>query len=171
VARLHTEHAVKEELRVLYAEVGTSIFRYCYSRARDRDLAREAVQESFLRYLAARRAGLEIDKPSAWLLRVARNYLIDQLRARPPAVEGDEASRIAAEGNPETLFRNAEEQARREAWLTRTLSPRERECIRLRWAGMSYHAIGELMGIESGTVGTLLARALAKLRNRSDLVK
>ena len=44
------------------------------------------------------------------------------------------------------------------------LSPRELECLRLRQDGLNYKEIAKVLGIDSGTVGALLARGLKKIR-------
>lgn len=166
-SRTTSNQDVKEELRALYEKEGAAIFRYCFSRSRNDDMAREAVQESFSRYLSARRAGVVIDKPAAWLLRVARNYVIDRQRGQAAASAAEDAVMVAAPGDPESEYRLVEERARLEAWLEQVLTPRERECVRMRWAGLAYHEIAATLGIEVGTVSSLLTRAVVKMR-RSD---
>jgi DNA-directed RNA polymerase specialized sigma24 family protein len=44
------------------------------------------------------------------------------------------------------------------------LSPREIECVRLRAEGLRYEEIAGVLGLQSGTVGALLARAHKKIR-------
>ena len=48
--------------------------------------------------------------------------------------------------------------------LFNILSPRELQCVQLRAEGFSYKEIGAILGIVSGTVGTLLARSSEKIR-------
>lgn len=44
------------------------------------------------------------------------------------------------------------------------VTPREAECLRLRAEGFRYREIAQVLGIEPGTVGALLARAVARIR-------
>jgi DNA-directed RNA polymerase specialized sigma24 family protein len=44
------------------------------------------------------------------------------------------------------------------------LSAREMECVRLRTEDLSYEEIAAVLGLQSGTVGALLARAHGKMR-------
>jgi len=44
------------------------------------------------------------------------------------------------------------------------LTPRELDCLRLRVEGFSYGQIADRLGIRAGTVGALLPRVYAKLR-------
>ncbi len=87
------------------------------------------------------------------------------------ARSSDECALLPASGDPESIYREEEERVKLEAWLDRALSPRERECVRLRCAGLSYAAIAAALGIETGTVSALLARGLVKLRTRSESMK
>ena len=48
--------------------------------------------------------------------------------------------------------------------IGRTLSPRERVCIRHRLNGLSYEDIGRSMGISTNTVGVLINRAFKKVK-------
>ena len=69
-------------LERLMAQYGDSLLRMCWSMLRDRELARDAVQETFLkayRSLAALREG---DTEKAWLMRIAVNACRDQQRSR-----------------------------------------------------------------------------------------
>jgi RNA polymerase sigma factor (sigma-70 family) len=47
--------------------------------------------------------------------------------------------------------------------ITSSLSPREREVVRLLRAGKSYKTIAQHLGIHEGTVRTLVERAYRKL--------
>jgi predicted DNA-binding protein (UPF0251 family) len=44
------------------------------------------------------------------------------------------------------------------------LSPREMECVRLRTEDLRYEEIARVLGLQTGTVGALLARAHGKIR-------
>jgi len=47
------------------------------------------------------------------------------------------------------------------------LSPRERDCLRLRLRGMKQTEIASALGLKSGTVAVLLSRASRKIREAS----
>jgi RNA polymerase sigma-70 factor (TIGR02943 family) len=73
---------------------GDALFAYAVSRLRDRTLAEEAVQETFLSALKSidqyRRTGSE----GAWLMGILKRKVIDQARAQakqPAALENDPA--------------------------------------------------------------------------------
>jgi RNA polymerase sigma-70 factor (ECF subfamily) len=147
----------------IYDKLAGGLLRYAEGLTRDPDLARDAVQEVFLRYFIQRRHGREIDDPRAWLYHVTRNYLLEKLGSAAATREvGAEGIELAGEtrSDPDAAVRRW--QAARA--LRQALTAREMECAKLRAEGMSYAEIAGAMGIASGTVGALLARVHGKLR-------
>jgi RNA polymerase sigma factor (sigma-70 family) len=147
----------------IYDELASGLLRYAAGLTQDSDLARDAVQEVFLRYFIQRRHGREIDDPRAWLYHVTRNYLLEKLGSAAATREvGAEGIELAGEtrSDPDAAVRRW--QAARA--VRQALTAREMECAKLRAEGMSYAEIAGAMGIASGTVGALLARVHGKLR-------
>lgn len=147
----------------MYAAHSDGLLRYAASLARTPEQARDAVQETFLRYFAERRYGRTIESPRAWLYQVLRNYLVTALQSaaaqREVAAETIESVPDATH-NPETLAEKRE----RARSITEQLTPREIDCLRLRAEGRSYSEIANLLKIRSGTVGALLTKTHRKLR-------
>ncbi len=65
----------------IYAE---PLFRHCYFRLYDRESAKDAVQDTFVRAWEYTAAGHHIDNMRAFLYRVANNVVIDRMRKRAP---------------------------------------------------------------------------------------
>jgi len=153
---------IEEEIAELYRSHSAKMLRYAQTLASDRDTARDAVQEAFVRYFELRQ-GTSIDNPYACLLRVLRNYLIDLSRRACHRLETQ-----VPPGLPDTDSRNDPgfRCAQIDLWqkMERSLSPKEFECLRLREIGFTYAEIGEAVGVGTGTVGSFLARAHAKGR-------
>jgi RNA polymerase sigma-70 factor (ECF subfamily) len=155
--------AVCDEMARLYNDHALVLCRYGLLLAGSREAAQDAVHEAFLRYYHARGAGQQIPNPKPWLFRVLRNHILDQRRAQQSRREiGLENLSQAPDGapDPESLCWRSELSRS----LAAALAPRERECFRLRAEGLRYAEIAEILGIRSGTVGALLARAHQKLR-------
>lgn len=153
---------IEKEVADLHHQYGADLLRYAASLAGNADAARDAVQETFLRYFIERRYGRAIECPRGWLYRVLRNYLLDRFKAGPPARHADPRvldALPASRGNPEEPLRNSE--VARE--IAAALSPREFECLCLRAGGLSYFEIGGALDIQPGTVAALLARVHYKL--------
>jgi len=157
---------LEREVVGAYQQYSPQLSRYAASLAQDSDAARDAVQEVFLRYFVERRYGREIANPRAWLYHVLRNYLLDQHRSvtNREVIAEDLDHMPGSQQNPERLLQRSE--VARE--LQAALSAREFECLRLRTEGLDYAEIAEVMGIRSGTVGALLARAQKKIRRSAE---
>ncbi|HWD00117.1 MAG TPA: RNA polymerase sigma factor [Candidatus Sulfopaludibacter sp.] len=130
------------------------------------DLARDAVQEAFLRYFTELRFGRKIENPGAWLYQVLRNYVLDRAKAAPNqrevAADLDALTDLNRE-DPEEMVQRS--QAARQ--VKEHLSPREFTCFSLRKEGLSYIEIADAMSIRIGTVGALMTRVQQKLRRAS----
>jgi RNA polymerase sigma-70 factor, ECF subfamily len=154
---------LQQEVTDLYRLHAAGLLRYGGSLTRHSEIAREAVQETFLRYFAERRYGRRIDKPRTWLYIVMRNYLLRQLGS-PDENAGTNSGEIdtlpSAAGDPEALVQRTE--AARD--IAASLSNRELQCLHLRLDGLGYSEIAEILGVKQGTVGALLARVHVKLR-------
>jgi RNA polymerase sigma-70 factor (ECF subfamily) len=150
------------EVAGLYQLHAAELLRYASTLLCSQDTARDAVQEIFLRYFVERRYGRRIENPRAWLYQVLRNYGRDHLNTL--AVKAQTSSEgvelLPSRGHdPEQILRRTEITREMESALT----ARESDCVRLRIQGMSYAEIGKVLGIRSGTVGALLARAHRKI--------
>jgi len=158
-----SESALERAAVDLYQGHFEGLFRFAMTITRDRALAEDAIQDSFLRYFVACREGQAIRSPVAWLYRVLRNRLLDDRRRVSPdslAVAGEGAVQADAAEGPATFFQR-EDIPR---GLRASLSGRELECLQLRLEGLNYQEIAATLRIRPGTVGALLARALKKTR-------
>ncbi len=154
---------IERELVAAYREQAAGLSRYATLLAGPDGAAEDLLQECFLRYFQALRAGHQVRNRTAWLYRVVRNCFLARQRAAPAG----QRVQLEAEAEPEQHSVNPEgayhrhELARQ---MLRGLAPRELECVRLRAEGLSYAEIAEVLSISPGTVGALLSRALGKCR-------
>jgi RNA polymerase sigma-70 factor (ECF subfamily) len=65
-----------------YDKFADQIFRYCYFRIRDREIARDIVQDVFVKTWAYQKEDREIDNMKAFLFRTAHNCIVDNLRKK-----------------------------------------------------------------------------------------
>jgi RNA polymerase sigma-70 factor (ECF subfamily) len=157
---------IEPEVATLHDRYATELLAYATCMIRNRDAARDAIQEVFLRYFVERSYGRVIAHPRAWLYRVLRNYLPDMLdtawfkRGVGPehGVDVPDPS-----DSPEEAVSNGQIASR----IAAVLSPRELECLRLRADGLSYDEAAEVLGVRPGTVSSLLARVYKKLHDRA----
>lgn len=147
------------ELRDAYEAHSGLLLRLAVMHCRNVELARDAVQEAFLRYHLERSQGRPIDAPRPWLARVVTNFLTDEARRAQTRERFAAAARLAApEVDP------GQQPADLPLRIRRALSPREYQCVELRSLGFSYEEVADALKISPGTVASLMSRALRKLR-------
>jgi RNA polymerase sigma-70 factor (ECF subfamily) len=134
----------------------------------NREDARDALQETFVKCWRHRDELDAIENLKAWIFRVALNTGRDMRasawrRRRQPLLEGG-SMLTAAVTHAQAEAEHAEEVERvREALLD--LRPEEQEVFLLRQNGeLTYEAIAEAIGIPLGTVKTRMRLAIGKLR-------
>lgn len=144
----------------MYRELSGALTSYVHRLTSDTALAQDAVQETFLRFFLVRMQGETIRNPSAWLHRVAHNYICETVRSAAVrvCVSLDDEAFEKAQVAPETAGVEWEQSFRN------LLAPRELECLRLRTEGLDYSEIAAAMSIQPGTVGALLHRVGRKIR-------
>jgi RNA polymerase sigma factor (sigma-70 family) len=152
----------------VYREELPRVFNYLRYRGFDRATAEDLTSATFEKAWRARaRYRRERARVSTWLLTIARNLAIDQLRRprREVPLDGEPAR---AEGSPETAVLH-EAQLRRLRALLAELPERERELLALKYgAGATNRAIAKLTGLGESNVGTILHRTVTALRARWD---
>jgi RNA polymerase sigma-70 factor (ECF subfamily) len=79
-AKLETNPQIDIRFRELMTEYERPLYSYVLSLVRDRDLASDCLQDTFVRAYEALRAGKAINRQ--WLFTVARNRAIDEFRHR-----------------------------------------------------------------------------------------
>jgi RNA polymerase sigma factor (sigma-70 family) len=149
----------------LFDEHHESLYRYLVRFSGDADLAADAAQEAFLRLVE--RPPPDAGGARAWLFKVATNVVLESARTRsrrlrllagsPARVPVGDAPR-----SPHDLV-EADEQRQRVARALGTLSEKERTALLMREEGFAHREIAAAVGTTTGSVGTLVARALARL--------
>jgi RNA polymerase sigma-70 factor, ECF subfamily len=154
---------IEAEIVCLYEKNASALLRYGLTICGDLEMAQDAVQEAFLRYYVALRKEIDNSDARGWLYSTTRNYILDRLKEYyfRNGRSLDEASHLMENqhGPEETIIMNEIGDRARQV-----LSPRELQCLRLRHEGLRYQDIADTLGIDTGTVGAFLARALKKMR-------
>ena len=151
-----------DDVERYFDEHAEPLFRYLVRLTGDVDRASDAMQSAFLR-VVERRGRLP---ERAWLYTVATRAAIEELRtdARRRRLLGDRPGRAPIADPPRDPHERveADERARRTRVALMTLSEKERSALLLREAGFSQREIADTVGTTTGSVGTLIARALLK---------
>ncbi len=150
------------EFDALFLAHYEGVYRLLYRIVGAREDAEDLAQETFLRLA---RHGQPDQEPHvrAWLYRVATNLAYNLLRSEGRRQRRQQAYG-AANGETETdpieiAARQDERAAVRRALAS--LPERQAQLLLLRHAGLSYRELAAVIGVASGSVGTLLARAEA----------
>lgn len=147
------------------------LLKHVHGFCHDRELARDVVQETFLRLIRARENGMP-ENLAAWLFTVSRNVVCDHLRRQKVVQFGHDARLDEAEGSelsPDDHLDRGEREHRL-ASLVAELPEREKELVRLKFqVGLSYREIEQITGISQGNIGYFLHRAVKHLRQQWEM--
>lgn len=157
----------KDAFAAVYEQLFTPLYRYTFSRCRDKELTNDICQQAFLRFFQAL-PGYEPEKsPLAYLFTIAKHLLINagvkktSLPFDETIVEAteDDTVRIVDEAHVRLLAESVND------YLTHLTSDEE-EVIRMHYYGeLSHKEIGHVLRKEEAAVRKIKERALRKLRN------
>lgn len=155
-----------ESFALLYENHLEPVYRYLRARGASEDDAAELAGVTFERALR----NIDRYRPGgsgfrAWVLRIARNALIDAQRRLRPIVSLDHgAGLMSADNTPEEALLLAEER-RSVLRLVARLSPVQRDALALRFGGgLSSREIGTVIGKSEDATKKLLTRSLHILK-------
>lgn len=157
-----------ERFELLYRSSRDDIFAYVSTLLGDRAAAEDITALAFER---AYRRRMTFDRrrgeERAWLFGIARNAALDELRRRKRlaslTVDPEDVSETEDDDAEVALRRTAVRAALAE------LAPRDREVIALKFhAGMRNTELAKVLGVSETAAGTLLYRAMEKLRKACD---
>jgi RNA polymerase sigma-70 factor (ECF subfamily) len=150
-----------DELEELYRSRFDVFARVAASLTGDGERARDAVQEAFATAVRKRGSFRGEGPLEAWVWRIVLNAARSDVRRGNSAVDYEQA---ATNGHPEL---DAELRA-----ALAHLPERQRTAVFLRYyADLDYVAIGEALGIRTGTVAATLNAAHTALRSRLEEVQ
>jgi RNA polymerase sigma-70 factor (ECF subfamily) len=140
-----------------------AVFRAAYALVRDAGLAEDVTQEVFLKLYQHIGSLRDEEHVRPWLLRVASNTALNNIRSRGRAGAREEEFAVAATvGGSEPVGIEADydrrteiEEARRA--LAQIKEPM-RSCLLLKQQGLSYREIAQTLSLNEANVGSLIAR-------------
>jgi RNA polymerase sigma factor (sigma-70 family) len=160
--------AKREEFEEIVHRFEIPLIQYARRITGDRDLARDVVQDTFVKFQrngALRRE----DEPATWLFTVCRNAALNVCRNERRMMYVNEELIEARESEQPMPFDQLE-QKEATGFLLRivsTLPVRQQEVIQLKFQNdLSYQQIAEIMQTTANNVGVLLHTGLKTLRQR-----
>jgi RNA polymerase sigma factor (sigma-70 family) len=148
----------------LFEEHHGALFRYLMRLTGDADVAHDAAQEAFVRLVTRPPRD---EHPRAWLFTVATNHVRAWANAhkRRSALLQHAGARVPAADplpGPDQVAEANEARSRVQAALQR-LTEKERTVLLMREEGFAHKEIAHAVGTTTGSVGTMITRALDKL--------
>ena len=152
-----------QTLERLMAQYGDSLLRMCWMMLRDRELARDAAQESFLKAYRALGSLRNGETEKAWLMRIAINTCKDMRRSRwwrmiDRRVTPDDLPEAGREDTlPDSMPLIA----------VMNLPEKYRQVVLLHYyQGLTLEEIARTLDTSASTIRTRLSRAKTKLRQK-----
>ena len=157
----------KDAFSQLYMNYVTPVYRYVFSRVRNKSDAEDIVSDTFMRaYQAFARFEDEGKTLLPYLFTIARNLLINQSRKKKPdLIEQEQMDRQGDESfSPVREAMSSERSLALRASMV-ALSQMEREIVELRFFGeQSYAEIAVILEKREDAIRQHVARAMRKLR-------
>ena len=148
----------------LFEEHHPALFRYLVRLTGDADLAHDAAQEAFVRLISKPPRD---EQPRAWLFTVATNVVRAAANSRKRRLRLLEGSAARAPTGDAPLapddFTAARELGGRVRDALAGLNEKERTILLMREEGFTHREIADAIGTTTGSIGTMIARALDKL--------
>ncbi|HML49501.1 MAG TPA: sigma-70 family RNA polymerase sigma factor [Clostridia bacterium] len=152
-----------QTLERLMAQYGDNLLRMCWMLLQDRELARDAAQESFLKAYRALGSLRNGETEKAWLMRIAINTCRDMRRSRWWRM-------VDRRVTPDDLPEAGREDALPDSMpLIEVLNLPEkyRQVVLLHYyQGLTLEEIARTLDASASTIRTRLSRAKAKLRQK-----
>lgn len=157
------DESLDRELLAAYDAHADTIFRHCYFKTSEREVALDMTQDVFLKTWSYMQKQ-PVRNMRAFLYRLADNLVIDWYRRR----KTESLDALMDEGFEPAMTENRiEEQAEVALALAklRELDVSDRELVTLRFVeGFSPREIGEILGQHENTISVRLHRAMKRFR-------
>src|SRR5579875_1391638 len=164
-----TDNNTWQRFELLYRSSRDDLYAYVMGLLRDPSAAEDVTALAFERAYRRRRTfDRRRGEERAWLFGIARNAALDELRRRRRlatlVVDPEDVSETGGEEGAEVALRRTAVRA-----ALAQLPARDREVIALKFhAGMRNADLARVLGISETAAGTLLYRAMEKLRRACD---
>jgi len=169
-----------EALEELFRRYSRPLFQFVYRQIPNEEMAADLVQETFLRVFNHRKTYKPTARFSYWIYRIARNLTVDEKRrywnrnvtdaSSMPLKESFAADYFETQSSPlpdsaEVLHQREIEHMVRQA--IEELSEEQRQVmILLKYQGLQYKEIAEILGVSTESVKQRAYRAHLKLRGQ-----
>jgi RNA polymerase sigma-70 factor, ECF subfamily len=148
----------------LFVDHHAAIYRYLVRLVGDPDAAADAAQEAFVRLIERPPAA---PASRAWLYAVATNAALESARTRGRRLRllaaAPDRAPLPNEATAPDAFAEGNERRERVGAAVAALPERDRTALLMREEGFAHREIADALGTTTGSVGTVIARALRRL--------
>ena len=158
--------SAEQELSRLFDDYSDAIFRYVCFRMSDREIAKDLVQETFVRYWQCLVREDDIRNSKALLYKIAGNLVIDHFRKKKEAVSLDKLAEDGFEPG-ENPFPNINDKMELDQTIAmfQKLDDPYRKVLILRFVeGLDPKEIAEILEETPNSISVRIHRGLQKLR-------
>jgi RNA polymerase sigma-70 factor (ECF subfamily) len=157
-----------DKLGVLYRRYHARLFSFFCHMNGHTTLSEDLVQDVFFRILKYRASFREGSPFLQWMYQIARNARLQSFNKTRPEAGGGEIKgpgpTVSADSLPYRMFERQQEEAILEQALLELAEDKRELLVLARYQEMAYEDIGQLLGIETGTVKVRVHRAMKELR-------
>lgn len=157
----------RESFHYLASRRWNEVVRSCLYVIHDEDIAQDAAQEAFTRLWEQRARWKSNGSIRAWLMRTARNWILDEARRQKARERRHSKAYMGAElcaPTPQQVLEAVDLQ-RIILHVVEALPPRRRQAIMLfYYRNLSYREAAKIMGVRPQTVANYLQAALQQLQ-------
>lgn len=159
----------KRELEVgflaAYDEHSDALFRHCLIRVRDRDVAKDIVQETFAKTWTYLSDGKKVEYMRAFLYRVANNLIVDASRKKKSSSLDAMMDEDGFEIKDESIQEPVDTPALRDALgMLKSLDEIYRTAITMRYLDeMTPREIASALGVSENVVSVRIHRGIERL--------
>lgn len=167
------DNSLQKQFVESYDEFADDIFKHCFFRVSDRELALDMMQETFTKVWKYVSSGKDIHNIRAFLYKVANNIVIDYYRKKKEVSleKMEERSEVPFQiedtGSGERILEESEIKIITE-WIGKIDEP-YKQAVTLRYIdGLSIDEIAEIVGESNNNVSVRINRGVKKLKDLID---
>lgn len=159
------QEKIEKQFVSLYDQYADAIFRFCFFKTGDREVAKDLTQDVFIKVFNHLTKGEMITNEKAFVYTIAKNVVIDFWRKKT-SVRESELPEGFMQSVPSNLRTDLLAEYTSFLSLLDKLQPEDREVILLRYIDdLSGKEMAEILGERENTVLVRISRATAKLRD------
>lgn len=158
-----------EQFEEIYTAYSDAVFRYCYFKIRDREIAKEIMQEAFMKTWKYSVDGNSIANVRAFVYRVAHNLVLNEARKKNRHVSLEEMNETSGYDVPDEQAASADllADSKRAMELMNEMNPHDVSLLTLRYVdGFSLKEIAEMYEERENSVAVRIHRAIKSLRKK-----